>query len=133
MRERDRAIRLLVEIRLLMEHYHIEYDRRGLRWVLIRDFRLPNFCSHSWGPVLLPVPLVYPHTPPQGFWIHGGIARHDHPLHPDGVAMDEWVYFSLQLENWQPTSDLANGDNLLTFLNEVSRFVGHLHGPNSPE
>jgi hypothetical protein len=105
--------------------------QNGDNWVLIPNYRLPpNRFNLATTPVLFAVPVGYPNTGPDNFFVDVNLRLQGNAMPPafntnsnssTGPAPipGNWGWFSWHPSAWRPAANPAVGDNLLTFLTGV--------------
>ena len=103
----------------------------GENWVLLPHYVLPRGRFNLIEtPLLFVVPLGYPNTGPDNFFVSAALRLQNGAIAPgfnqnanssSGVAPvpGDWGWFSWHPQSWRPTANPADGDNLLTFLRGV--------------
>ena len=85
---------------------------------------MPHGWNREAAELLVIIPPGYPTTPPDTFYVRNGLR-----IVADGVEKipsnysanqsmlgDNWAQFSYHAQEWSPTSNPLEGDNLLTFM-----------------
>lgn len=121
--------RLLQELELLRAVY--SDAQLGGNWVLLSRYVLPRGRFNlDETPVLFAIPVGYPNTGPDNFFVNislrlkgdalppGFNANANSSSGPAPIAGD-WGWFSWHPQNWRPAADPAAGDNLATFVRGV--------------
>jgi hypothetical protein len=98
----------------------------SLEWVKFPEFSLPSGWNRSATSLLVLVPLGYPVTPPDNFYVASGLRTASGAMpsnYNEGHSHlgEQWGQFSYHVEEWKPSADLLQGDNLLTFMLGVER------------
>src|SRR5689334_20603143 len=103
----------------------------GPHWVLIPRYVLPvNRFNMDVTPVLFSLPVGYPNTGPDNFFVDVNLRLRDgsnplafnpNPNSSTGPAPipGNWGWFSWHPYGWRPSSEVAKGDNLLTYVKSV--------------
>ena len=114
------------EVELLRQQYPQVEHGPDLDWVMFKDFSLPPGWDRDTTDVLVLIPLGYPETAPDNFYVRNGL----HLLSGNApgnfaegqvVLGDSWAQFSYHADTWAPTRDLWSGDTLVTFMVAVER------------
>lgn len=121
--------RLLEELELLRRLY--PDVRYGDNWVLVPAYRLPpsRFNLDS-TPVLFTVPIGYPATGPDNFFVDVSLRLKNGSAPPafnpnqnsstgSAPIPGNWGWFSWHPSTWRPKAKPEAGDNLVTFLKGV--------------
>ena len=111
------------EIDLLQAKYGEIEEGPNLAYVLFKQFKLPEGWDRKFTEVLVLIPAGYPMTPPDNFYVPQGL-RLKNGATPSNYSEGQtqigrqWGVFSVHIQNetWIPSSDLLEGDNLLTFM-----------------
>lgn len=114
------------EIKLLRKKYGSLQHGENLEWILFKEFPYPTGWNRDESELLILVPQGYPATPPTGFCVTAGLrtASGASPSnYSEGASYlgKQWGQFSYRAETWNPSEDLLDGDNLLTFMIGVER------------
>ena len=121
------------ETELLRTKYGPLTHGEGLEWVRFKEFVLPPGWNRTVAPLLVLVPVGYPATPPDNFYVASGLrtcsgGMPSNYTEPHSHLGEEWGQFSFHVDGeWRPAADLFQGDNLLTFMLGVER---RLREPN---
>jgi hypothetical protein len=121
--------RVEAEINLLREKY--PNLSRGDNWVLIPEYRLPpgRFNKDSTA-ILISLPVAYPNTGPDDFFVDGDLRFRDGnqppALNPGSQSSSgpaplagNWAWFSWHPQSWRPAATIDKGDNLLSFVSSA--------------
>ena len=117
--------RMAMELELLQRRYgDVEHDKE-VTWVEVQSLKLPPAWSPAETRLLVLVPSGYPATPPDNFAIEIAVAPPGGGQLGNQVGETEhagrrWRVLSWHVENgaqgWRPHGNVAQGDNLLSFL-----------------
>jgi hypothetical protein len=103
----------------------------GENWVLIPAYSLPaGRFNQSQTRLLFTIPVGYPNTGPDNFFVHVGLRLKDGATPPafnpnsnssNGAAPipGDWGWFSWHPQSWRPSASIEGGDNLVTFITGV--------------
>jgi hypothetical protein len=123
--------RRLQEIELLRKKYGPLEQGANLDWMLFKEFQLPQGWNRATTQLLVLIPQGYPMIPPDNFYVPVGFrlasgAMPSNYSEPVSYLSQQWGQFSfhVQKEDWRPTADILEGDNLLTFMLGVERRLG---------
>ena len=113
--------RLQLELELLRQRYTaVEHGEDG-GWVLMGEVPLPSGWDRPSTEVLVVIPPGYPATPPDNFFVTVGL-RLQSGQPPSNYSESQtligrqWGQFSFHSQEWNPSAELNEGDNLLTFM-----------------
>lgn len=116
------------EIELLRKKYGPLRHGDNLDWVLFNEFHLPAGWNREKTQLLVLIPPGYPVTPPDNFYVPIGfrsasgspITNYTESANHIG---QQWGQFSFHVEQgrWNPSPELLDGDNLLTFMLQVEK------------
>ena len=121
--------RVLAEFELLRALF--PHATLGNSWVLLADYLLPGGRYNlERTPVLFSIPVGYPNTGPDNFFVDVALRLHDGGMPPGfnpnsnsstgpAPVNGSWGWFSWHPQSWRPTADPRNGDNLATFVKGV--------------
>lgn len=118
--------RIAEEIRLLKEKYPSVQYGEGYKWVMIPEFNLPEGYNRKTTRLLFLIPSVYPQAAPDNFYVDSGLKfanGNQLTSYSEGAQIPiegSWGCFSWHPEIWQPSAEIKNGDNLLTFMRSVN-------------
>lgn len=119
---------------LIPEYGQVDFDQENCSWVHVHRFPLPRKrWSFPTVEILLDINNGnpgYPQFPPQWFWVDKDLRTVDGtPIHHffvrDTTFNDQqhlhegWGHYCVHLAEgykWQPSNDVKEGDNLLTFF-----------------
>jgi len=111
------------EIELLRKKYGALQHGENLEWVLFKEFSLPPGWDREKIELVILVPPGYPVTAPDNFYVPPGLktnlgAQPQNYTEGINILGRQWGQFSFHVEagNWNPSADLLDGDNLLTFM-----------------
>jgi Prokaryotic E2 family E len=111
------------EIELLRRKYGPLEHGENFDWVLFKEFPLPSGWNREKTPLLILIPAGYPMTPPDNFYVPLGFRLASAGLpsnysEPANHLGRQWGQFSFHADQgrWNPSADLLEGDNLLTFM-----------------
>jgi len=120
--------RRLQEIELLRKKYGPLEHGANLEWILFKEFPLSPGWNKTTTPLLVLIPSGYPTIPPDNFFVQTGLrlasgAMPSNFNEGQNHLGQQWGQFSfhVQKEEWSPTADILEGDNLLTFMLGVER------------
>lgn len=123
--------RIMEEMVVLKEKYPTLQYCEQYSWVLIPKFLLPlGRYNRSQTDLLFNIPVGYPNTGPDDFFVDGDLRLADSGNPPgfnagskssSGSAQvkGNWGWFSWHPASWRPATAVLGGDNLLTFLRGV--------------
>jgi hypothetical protein len=120
----DRKQRILDEVKIISYRYPVEVDLNNLKYIAVREFPLNRYFSQSTTTILIKIPIMYPETPPVHFFMKktlkykGGNIPHFYDQKERNELADRgWGKFCVHIDqNWKPSVNLLEGDNLLTYL-----------------
>jgi hypothetical protein len=124
--------RIVCEIELVRERHPTLQRGEQLNWVLIPDYPLPpGRFTRVRSRLLFLIPVGYPNTGPDNFFVDGDLrlagggmppGMNAGPQSTTGTAPvgDNWGWFSWHPQAWRPAATIEGGDNLLTFLRSVN-------------
>lgn len=125
--------RVREEIELLKQKYPDLQHGEQMNWVLIPQYPLPAHYNKSHTRLLWRIPVEYPQTAPDDFFVDVDLRLKDGNPPPSfnpnsssssGTAPvpGSWGWFSWHPEQgkWRPAASIEKGDNLLTFLRSVN-------------
>ena len=74
--------------------------------------------------VLILIPSAYPTVPPDNFYVRNGLRLPGGNVpgnysEEQSILGQSWGQFSFHAQAWNPTSDISDGDGLLTFMLSV--------------
>lgn len=117
--------RIQQEVKLLQKKYGALECGPNLEYVLFKEFKLPSGWNRDVSELLVIIPAGYPSTPPDNFFIPVGfrLASGSSPsCYSEFVSHigRQWGQFSYHVDGeWHPTSNILEGDNLLSFMIKV--------------
>lgn len=123
--------RVRQEIELLKMQFHDLRHGDQLDWVLIPELVLPpERFNRLSTKVLFTIPVGYPQTGPDNFFVDADLRLKDGSNPPafnvgpksssgDAPIDGTWGWFSWHPQNWHPTAAIEGGDNLLAFIRGV--------------
>lgn len=116
------------EIELLRKKYGPLEHGQNLDWILFKEFPLSLGWNGEKTPLLILIPPGYPITPPDNFYVPVGFrlasgAVPSNYSEPATHLGQQWGQFSFHADQnqWRPSGDLLEGDNLLTFMLQVEK------------
>lgn len=123
--------RVRQEIDLLKQKYPQVQHGEQLNWVFIPDYPLPDGYNKENTRLLWNLPAGYPETASDDFFVDGDLRQKDGsnppnmnigPIASSGLApiVGNWAWFSWHPDVWRPAANIAEGDNLLSFLRAVN-------------
>lgn len=124
--------RLKKELGLLRRRYvAVDHGEDG-SWVLVKDLSLPSGWNRPSTDVLIVVPAPYPASPPDNFFVPVGLTLESgqpptNYSESQAVIGRHWGQFSFHAQEWNPSADSQDGDNLLTFMLQVERRLGEVN------
>ena len=117
--------RILQEIELLQRRYgKLEYGP-NLEWILFKEFKLPSGWNRDVTEILVNIPVGYPSTPPDNFFVPVGLRLASGGLPTNYTESTtligrQWGQFSYHVDGeWHPSANLLEGDNLLSFMIKI--------------
>jgi len=123
------------ELDLLRGKYGELEHGENLDWVLFKHFPMPCGWNREATELVVIIPPGYPTTPPDNFHVRNGLR-----IITDGteklpsnysenqsVLGGNWAQFSYHAQGWNPSPDLLEGDNLLTFMLAVEQRLKELN------
>ena len=117
--------RMLKEIELLLAKYPNLQHGENYDWILIPDFPLPDGLNRKQTKLLFLISSSYPHTAPDNFYVESGLKlSNGNPIqnYSEGAGVPlggSWGCFSWHAEQWHPSNNTEEGDNLLSFIRSV--------------
>jgi len=105
--------------------------QNGENWVLIPSYTLPvGRFNLATTPLMFIVPVGYPSTGPDNFFVDVNLRLLDGSMPPAFNANSNsstgpapiggnWGWFSWHPQGWRPSAQLQSGDNLLTFISSA--------------
>lgn len=120
------------EIEFLRNKYSETEHGPNLDWVLFKQFPLPEGWNREATELIIIIPPGYPTTAPDNFFVRNGLRLKTGQMpgnysENQSVLGGSWAQFSFHAERWNPSSDIRDGDNLLTFMLEVERRLKELN------
>lgn len=123
--------RIEEEVELLRTEWpELEY-REGGRWVLLPGYSIPDTCVQDEADVAFQIKAGHPGDAPYGFYVRKPLDLADGDSFTNTTAVNDppfsgdWLKFSWQPEDWQPSANLRAGSNLynwaLTFRNRLEQ------------
>ncbi len=124
--------RVRQEIELLKRQFPDLRHGDQLDWVLIPELVLPaGRFNKASTKVLFRIPVGYPQTGPDDFFVDGDLRLKDGTNPPafnpgsqssSGPAPVEgnWGWFSWHPQGWRPAATIEGGDNLLGFVRTIN-------------
>jgi len=124
--------RVRKEIELLKKQFPDLQHGDQLDWVLIPELVLPESrLNKTMTKVLFRIPVGYPQTGPDNFFVDGDLCLKDGSTPPafnpnsqssGGPApiVGEWGWFSWHPQNWKPGATIEGGDNLVGFVRSIN-------------
>jgi hypothetical protein len=115
------------EMELLRRKYGPLACSESFDWIKLEQFNLPPGWNRSQTRILILVPVGYPVTPPDNFYVPVGLRTASETLpsnytESQSLLGEQWGQFSFHLDGeWKPSADYLRGDNLLTFMLGVER------------
>jgi len=124
--------RIRREIEMLREKYPSLEVPQDATYLLVHEMALPSGWNRSSTDLLVLVPPGYPATPPDNFFVPAGFRLgNDQPPanYAEGTSINEqqWGQFSFHSQEWNPTSEPDEGDNLLTYFVLIERRLGEVN------
>lgn len=121
---RLRMKRLKQEVLALAVQYgEVQWDDKTGSWIIIRWFPLPKGLGKPITRLLITLPSGYPIVPPNhyDFYMEKGLhLQHHYYEYGHKRDNEDWAWFCLEIEGWRPSSQIWNGDNLLTLMEMVT-------------
>ena len=118
--------RIIQEIALLKEKFPNLQHGENYDWVMVPDFPLCDGYNRKSTKLLFLIHNTYPHTAPDCFYVEIGLRLINGNM-PSNYNEEmnvpvggNWGYFSWHPEIWQPTDQIEEGDNLLSFVKVVN-------------
>ena len=124
--------RVNLEVELLRKQFPALLCGDQLDWVLIPELVLPEGRFNKMTTtVLFRIPVGYPATGPDNFFVDGALRLKDGSNPPafnigsqssSGSAPTEgsWGWFSWHPQAWRPAATVEAGDNLLGFIRGIN-------------
>ena len=118
--------RLAQEIALLKAKYPNLEHGQNYDWVIISDCPLPDGYNRKTTKLLFLIPVTYPHTAPDCFYVEPGLRLSNGNMpsnYNEQMTVSvggSWGYFSWHPEIWQAAAEIEKGDNLLSFIKIVN-------------
>ena len=124
--------RVSSEVELLRKRFPALEHGEQFKWVLIPVFPLPpGRFNKEETRLLFAVPIGYPNTGPDDFFVDVDLRLRDGSVPPafnpnsnsssgPAPAAGNWGWFSWHPQAWRPATTVEGGDNLQTFLIGVS-------------
>ena len=124
--------RLKQEVEMLKQRYPLLQHDDLYTWVLVPKLKLPvGRFNKEETPVLFSIPVGYPSTGPDNFFIDNDLRLKDGSNAPafnagaqssTGPARTpgNWGWFSWHPNSWTPNAEIEKGDNLITFMKGVN-------------
>jgi hypothetical protein len=121
----------LQEIEILRRKYGPVEHGPNLDWIRFKEFPFPPGWSCQTTDLLVIIPPGYSATPPDNFYVRNGLRLASGTMPSNysenqSVLGNSWGQFSFHAEAWKPSTDLKNGDSLLTFMLGVERRLQEL-------
>ena len=112
--------RITDEIVLLEKRYNVIEKDESCQWVIIL-YELPAGWNKAKVPILILIPIGYPNTKPDNFYVPEGFRTATGALpgnYTDGqlILGKKYGQFSYHVEEWRATDDLTIGHTLLSFM-----------------
>ena len=123
--------RIQDEVGLLRQKFPTLEHGPDFKWVLLPIVRFPaGRFNKPTSPVLFTLPVAYPQTGPDNFFVDVDLRLFDGttPLafnansnSSSGPApmAGNWGWFSWHPQVWRPAAEIGEGDNLLTFVSGI--------------
>jgi hypothetical protein len=124
--------RVREEVELLKKQFPDLRHGDQLDWVLVPELVLPaGRFNKTHTKVLFRIPVGYPQTGPDNFFVDVDLRLKDGSLPPafnanaqssSGAApiAGEWGWFSWHPQAWKPAATIEGGDNLLGFVRTIN-------------
>jgi hypothetical protein len=129
----SRAARLQKEITIISHRFPILFDENNLSYISVTNFPLNSQFNFSSTTLLLKIPVQYPYTPPEHFYLKKGLLYNGKsPVHYfqsagfNDLSDLGWSKYCLHTKSWKPTSDILSGDSLITFLELIKLVFDNL-------
>lgn len=118
--------RIKKEIELLQRKYGKLGHGPNYEWLCFSKFKLPPGWNRDETELLVPIPQGYASAAPNCFCVTIGLrtASGSQPgNYSEGANYDgkQWGQFSFRPETWNPSDNITDGDNLLTYMIGVEK------------
>lgn len=124
--------RLAREVELLRKvHSQVDMSADTVH-VTVREMTFPAGWNRSSTDILIVVPPGYPVTPPDNFFVPAGLRLAGGQV-PGNYSEStrllgkDWGQFSFHSQEWRPSPNEADGDNLTTFIALVERRLSEVN------
>ena len=128
-----RKQRVLKEASIVSKRYVLELDDENLDYFAVKKFPLNKHFSQSTTTLLIKIPAGYPETPPIHFFLKKGITyKGRHPSHYfedhsfNELRNLDWSKYCIHLKSWRPSSNILDGDSLITYLELIKTVLDNL-------
>jgi len=115
--------RILRELELVRKRFGAVSVSDDLKWFIVERFPLPPGAYNRDTTRLLHfMSRAYPQTAPDNFLVPAGLRTANGEMPGSGYKEgqehfgEQWGVFSWHPQQWRPSADIMEGDNLLTFL-----------------
>lgn len=129
----SREARIQKEITIISHRFPVLFDDNNLNYISVKNFPLNHKFNFSSTTLLLKIPIQYPFTPPEHFYLKKGLlykgSSPEHYFQNAGfndLANLGWSKFCLHTKSWKPTTDIISGDSLITFLELIKLVFDNL-------
>lgn len=114
------------EFALLRQRYGDLEHGENLDWVIFKEFPLPVGWNKDTTELLVVIPAGYPTAAPDNFFVRNELRIADGSIPANfsenqSVLGSSWAQFSFHAKEWNPSSDIDDGDSLLTFMLAVEQ------------
>lgn len=129
----SRVQRIQNEMTIISHRFPVLFDEKNLNYISIKNFPLNHNFNFDSTTLLLKIPVQYPFTPPEHFYLKKGLRyKGKSPEHYfqnagfNDLSDLGWSKFCLHTKSWKPTSDIISGDSLITFLELIKLVFDNL-------
>ena len=118
--------RVIKEIELLRKKYTSLQHGENYDWVMMPDFSLPDGWDRKQTRLLFLIPATYSHTAPDNFYVDAGLRLKNGSMpqnYSEGAGVPvggNWGCFSWHAQEWQPSDEINEGDNLVSFVRSIN-------------
>jgi len=129
--------RILQEVSQISMRHPVQIDDNNLNYITVMKFNLNKHFSQRTTSLLIEIPSGYPQVPPIHFYMQKTLTykgrcpthyfKEDSSLFNNKLSHLGWGKYCLHIKgSWRPSSNILDGDSLLTFLELIKTVLDNL-------
>ena len=130
--------RILQEASVIRMRYPVKIDKDNLNYIMVKKFPLSRDYSQPTTSVFIEIPSGYPQVPPVHFYMKKSLTykgrcpthyfKEDSRVFNNKLSHLGWGKYCLHIKgSWRPSSNILDGDSLITFLELIKTVLDNLN------